>query len=174
MGRFSNLHQCTFKLHSPSCSEPPTRIHRWSLRLQEFDFKLEYERGLNNIANILPRKPFFDTPKVNEAEHFVNYVVSNSISKTLTFHEIREATQNGQILAKVCHSINNNRWRFYKNDIHMKPYYILRKELVFHGGVILRKQKLVIPDCLHRSVLRLAHEGHIGIVKCKARLCIKV
>ena len=56
----------------------------------------------------------------------------------------------------------------------MKPYYILRKELVFHGGVILRKQKLVIPDCLHRSVLRLAHEGHIGIVKCKARLCIKV
>ena len=167
-------HKPLLKLHSPSCSEPPTRIHRWSLRLQEFDFKSEYERGLNNIANILSRKPFFDTPKVNEAEHFVNYVVSNSISKTLTFHEIREATQNDQILAKVCHSINNNQWRFYKNDIHMKPYYILRKELVFHGGVILRKQKLVIPDCLHRSVLRLAHEGHIGIVKCKARLCIKV
>ena len=62
--------------------------HRWSLRLQEFDFKLEYEPGLNNIADILSRKPFFDTPKVNKAEHFVNYVVSNLIPKTLTFHEI--------------------------------------------------------------------------------------
>ena len=78
------------------------------------------------------------------------------------------------ILTKVGDAINNNRWRFYKNDIHMKPYYVLRKELVFHDGIILRKQKLDIPDCLRRSVLRLAHEGHIGIVKCKARLRSKV
>ena len=75
-------HKSLHKLYSPSCSEPSTRIHRWSLRLQEFDFKLEYERGLNNIADILSRKPFIDTPKVNKAEPFVNYVASNSISKT--------------------------------------------------------------------------------------------
>ena len=92
----------------------------------------------------------------------------------MTFHEIREATQNDQILAKVCDAITNNRWRSYKNDIHIKPYYVLRKELIFHDGVILRKQKLVIPHCLRHSVLRLAHEGHIGIVKFKARLCSKV
>ena len=87
-------------------SEPPCAI---GLRLQEFDFKLEYELGLNNIADVLSRKPFFDTPKINEAEYFVNYAVSNSIPKTLTFHEIREATQNDQIFAKVCDAINNNR-----------------------------------------------------------------
>ena len=63
-----------------------------NLRLQEFDFKLECKPGLNNIADILSRRPFFDTLKVNEAEHFVNYVVSKSIPKTLTFHEIRDAT----------------------------------------------------------------------------------
>ena len=43
------------------------------LRLQEYDFKLEYELGINNIADILLRKSFFDTHKVNEAEHFVKY-----------------------------------------------------------------------------------------------------
>ena len=120
------------------------------------------------------KKPFFDTPKVNEAEHFVNYVVLNSIPKTLKFHEIREAIQNDQILAKVCDAVNNNRWRFYKNDIHMKPYDVLRKELIFHDNVILRKQKLVIPHCLRRSVLRLAREGHIDVVKCKVKLRCKV
>ena len=56
----------------------------------------------------------------------------------------------------------------------MNPYCVLRKELIFHDGVILRKQELVIPPCLRRSFLRLAHEGHIGIVKCKARLRSKV
>ena len=75
---------------------------------------------------------------------------SRSLSK---FREIREVTQNDEILTKVCDAINNNRWRFYKNDIHMKPYYVLRKELIFHEGVSLRKQKLVIPNSLCRSVL---------------------
>ena len=110
---------------------------------------------MKNIADILSRKPSFDTPKVNEAEHFVNYVVSNSLPTTLKL---------------VCDVINNNRWRFYKNNIHMKPYYVLRKELTSHEGVILRNQKSVIPHCLRRSALRLVHEGHIGIVKSKAKL----
>ena len=69
---------------------------------------------MNNIADILSRKLFFGTPKVNEAEHFVNNVVSNSVPKTLKFHEIREATQNDEILLKVCDTINNNRWSFIK------------------------------------------------------------
>lgn len=49
------------KLYSPSCSEPPTCMHRWSLRLQKFDFKLEYKPGMNNIVDALSTKPFFDT-----------------------------------------------------------------------------------------------------------------
>ena len=40
---------------------------------------------MNNIADILSGKPIFDIPKVNEAEHFVNYVVSNLYLK---LHEI--------------------------------------------------------------------------------------
>ena len=73
-------HKPLLKLHSPFCSEPPTRIHWWPLRLQESDFKLECKPGMNNIADILSR--IFDTTKVNETENFVNYVVSNSIPKT--------------------------------------------------------------------------------------------
>ena len=56
----------------------------------------------------------------------------------------------------------------------MKPYYVLHRELIFHDSVILRKQKLVIPHCLRHSILRLAQEKHIGIVKYKARLRSKV
>ena len=81
-------HKLLLKLYSPSCSELPTHTHRWSLRLQEFNFKLEYKPELNNIADILSRKTFFDTPKSNEDEHFVNYVVSNLTPKKLAFHEI--------------------------------------------------------------------------------------
>ena len=92
---------------------------------------------MNNIADILLRKSSFDTPKVNEAGHFINYIVLNSIPKSLKFHEIREAIQNDQILTRICDVIINNRWRFYKNDMHIKSYYVLRKKLIFGDGVIL-------------------------------------
>ena len=88
----------------------------------------------------------------------------------MKLHEIREATQNDEVLTKVCDAITNNWWRFYKSDIHMKGYDVLRKELNFHDDVIIRKQKLIIPHCLRHSILTLAQEGHISIVKCKARL----
>ena len=52
----------------------------------------------------------------------------------------------------------------------MKGYDVLRKELNFHDDVIIRTQKLIIPHCLRHSILILAQEGHISIVKCKARL----
>ena len=95
---------------SPTCSEPPIiRIHPSSLRLQRFDFKLECEQGINNAADILTKIPLFKAPGVTEAEHFVNYVLSNSIPKTLKLHEIREATQNDQIYTKVCDAIDYDR-----------------------------------------------------------------
>ena len=135
---------------SPTCSEPPIiRIHPGSLRLQRFDFKLECEQGINNAADILTKIPLFKAPGVTEAEHFVNYVLSNSIPKTLKLHEIREATQNDQIYTKVCDAIDNDRSRFCKNDIYMKPYYVLQKEPIFHDCVILQKQNLVIRHCLY-------------------------
>ena len=82
-------HKPLLKLYSPTCLLPPTRIHRWALRLQEFYFDLGYEPGFKNIADILSRKPYFDPPKRNEAEHFINYVVTNAIPKTVTFTEIQ-------------------------------------------------------------------------------------
>ena len=117
-------------------------------------------------------KAIFDTPKANEAKHSVNYVVWNSIHKTLKFHKIREATQNGQILTKICDAIFNNQCRFYKSDIHMKFASVFK--LIFSDGATLRKQKLVFRHCLHHYISRLAHRGHIAIEKSKTGLRSKV
>ena len=55
-----------------------------------------------------------------------------------------------------------------------KSYVCVRKELTFIGHVILRGARIVIPEKLRQRVLRLAHEGHQGIVKMKERLRSKV
>ena len=39
---------------------PTTRVERWILRLSEHNFKIEYQRGQDNvIADVLSRLPFF-------------------------------------------------------------------------------------------------------------------
>ena len=42
------------------------------------------------------------------------------------------------------------------------------------GKLVLRGTRIVVPKALRGEVLRLAHEGHQGIVKMKARLRTKV
>ena len=55
-----------------------------------------------------------------------------------------------------------------------KSYVCIRNEETFIGHVNLRGTRIMIPEKLRQRGLRLAHEGHQGIVKKKERLRSKV
>ena len=55
-----------------------------------------------------------------------------------------------------------------------KPYVMVRNELTSIGQVSLRGTIIVIPTVLGQRVVKLAHEGHQGMVKMKERLRSKV
>ena len=50
----------------------------------------------------------------------------------------------------------------------------MRGELSAIGELVLRGTRIVLPKQLRCQALRLAHEGHPGIVAMKQRLCTKV
>uniref|UniRef100_A0A3Q3ECH9 ribonuclease H n=1 Tax=Labrus bergylta TaxID=56723 RepID=A0A3Q3ECH9_9LABR len=63
-------------------SKPPARIERWGLRLQPYNFKMEYRKGADNPADYMSRHPIrFDTADnaraTKVAEEYVNFIVSN-------------------------------------------------------------------------------------------------
>ncbi|CAK1599229.1 unnamed protein product [Parnassius mnemosyne] len=64
----------------------------------------------------------------------------------------------------------------YKNDWDdlIKSYKFFENELCFHGSILLRGNKIVIPQQLCKSVLDAAYEGHPGIVAMKGRLRSKI
>ena len=51
-----------------------------------------------------------------------------------------------------------------------KPFADLKDELCQKRGMILRNNRIVIPDALRPRILQLAHEGHQGIPKVKQHL----
>ena len=49
----------------------------------------------------------------------------------------------------------------------LQPYWTCREELNVEDGLILKGTRIVIPDKNHEAILKLIHEGHLGLSKCK-------
>lgn len=153
-------------------SKPPARIERWVLRLQSFKFKIVYQSGKQNIADSLSRlcqiknEPPFD----KENEHHIFTVIERNSPQAIKISQVvAESQLDGQITEAV-NKINKECWEPTDKNI----FYPFRLELTTVGHVILRGNRLVIPESLREQVLRLAHEGHPGETVMKRRLRAKV
>ena len=57
----------------------------------------------------------------------------------------------------------------YKIPDSLKSYWNFRGELSLVGNLILKATRILIPSSLRLEVLDKIHQGHQGIVKCRAR-----
>ncbi|KAL7851862.1 hypothetical protein SRHO_G00176470 [Serrasalmus rhombeus] len=162
-------------------SKPPARIERWDLRLQPYDLRVVYRKGLENPADYMSRHPIKvqtgkHTRATKVAEEYVNFLAQHTTPKAMTLAEIKEETLTDQILQKVSAHIRDHTWHMTNNDSWdvktLQKYKQICNELtVTHlGDFLLRSTRIVIPSALEDRVLQLAHEGHQGIVKTKTLL----
>ena len=68
-------------------SNPPPRIKRWVLRMQEFDYTVKYKPGSENIADALSRLICRDHKQErrieNVAEEYVRFVAQTATPKAM-------------------------------------------------------------------------------------------
>ena len=100
---------------------------------------------------------------------YVRMVALGSVPVALKIQEIEKVSAEDEELQVVCGCLVSGNW-----EGAPKSYVYVRNELTFIGHVILHGMPIVIPRKLRERVLRLAHEGHQGIVKMKERLRSKV
>ena len=156
----------------------PFRVERMRLKLQGFSFIVVYRTGKLNPADYASRHPLplsqcsREELKVSaELEAHVNWVVTNDIPQSLKLKEIRTATHCDPVLHDLCYAVKNKR---ALNDIKFKQYKNEAEELSVVKGVLLHGEKIVIPTSLQNKVLKIAHEGHQGLVKTKQFLISRV
>ena len=98
-------------------SNPPARIQRWMMRLQLYNFRVIYQKGLLNEADYLSRHPTSTTETTpNEeqiAEEHVNFIITHAISKHMTIEEFKEATARDPVLTRVKQSMQSGRWTIH-------------------------------------------------------------
>ena len=142
-------------------SNPPLRIQRWFLRLQQYNFSIVYKPGSKNAADYLSRHPIVTSPKPSIAEENVVFVSRNAVPKAVSLDEVQASTQADRKLCAVREAVTENRWG---TDI-VQPYRKIRDKLCIDDehGILLRGHCIIIPNNLRSKVVEITHEGHQGL-----------
>ena len=152
-------------------SKPSARIERWVLRLQCHDYKVVYRPGKTNIADALSRMNQSNSKDLSsEKEDIVRFVATEVTPVALTTREIERESEFDPELQSVRYYIETSDWSKCK----LMAYTCIKNELCTIGKLVMRGDRIVIPNTLRKRVLEAAHEGHQGIVKTKSRLRTKV
>ena len=147
------------KIFNDPVHKPPPRIERWILKLQPYEFTVEYRPGEDNPADYLSRHPDLTTEQSRReekvAEEYINYVFTNAVPKALTQEEIMIATKEDATLQAVILALNTGLWHNLRSSdaIHMATFDALARiktELATAnaGNTLLRGTRIVIPQSL--------------------------
>ena len=152
-------------------SKPSARIERWVLRLQCHDYKVVYRPGKTNIADALSRMNQCNSKALSsEKEDIIRFVATEATPFALTAREIERESELDPELQSVRYYIENDDWSKCK----LMAYTCIKNELCTIGKLVMRGDRILIPNTLRKRVLEAAQEGHQGIVKTKSRLRTKV
>ena len=146
-----------------------SRISRWQLKLQAYDFEINYVKGEKNIADFLSRKPMKSEPSKNDqTREYVNFTIKHSTPISLNIHEIREASKNDSTIQSISQALKTGKW----DDA--KEYKAIKDELCESENIILRENRILLPKAFHEKVIEIAHRGHLGMEKVKQIIRSKI
>ncbi|CAK1594433.1 unnamed protein product [Parnassius mnemosyne] len=154
-------------LFSPK-SKPCARVERWVLKLQAYRYKIKYKPGNTNIADPLSRLCKETNVQPIRDDHICQ-IVQLAKPHAISMRDIILQSGSDLEITNVKNGLYKNQW-----DESVKTFKIFEDELCFYDNILLRGNKIVIPNKLRQQVLVAAHEGHPGIVSMKERLRAKV
>ena len=159
----------TFLFH---CRLRNARLTRWTLLLQEFNLKVDYIPGSENIVDALSRNPVGRDDKSNETSLLqcilsaTSKFVQNEYARQIkSFSSILETQQHDQDLKKIMDQLLASS----KEKLSYLDHYSLVGGVLFFRRYVESDQWLVcIPSHRVNELISNIHEhfGHVGPKKC--------
>ena len=155
-------HEPLAAIFNKPSSKPLPRIEKWVLFLQSYDFTVEYCPGKDNPSNYPFLHPLehndeeMTSSQTTEAE--VRFVMNSSIPDAVSLKDIKRETELDPVLQKTILVIQSGKLREFQKDPDLKPYKLIATEMSIIDDV---------PESAQQQIIKLSHEGHQGIVRCK-------
>ena len=146
----------------------PDRLHRFSLELQAFDYRVEYKPGKLNVdADVLSRNPI--SPPEDTENRSPIHAMAVTVRKNFEWPDakgkVRKEQENDKLFGTIIKKLES------PDDCKE------RKKFFIEDGMLYRRKKrktgekitLCIPKCLQEDVMYHIHDditgGHLGVVK---------
>lgn len=132
-----------------------TRAEGFLLRLMPYDFKIEYVKSKDNIADSLSRLiEVRNDSEFNEDSKI--YLCAIEID-SIPLKEIIEEIEQDEELKALKASILTGHWSKTQAN-----YHAMKHELAVVTGVITRNSKIILPKTLIGKALQMSHSSHCG------------
>lgn len=148
-------------------NEMSPRIQRLMMKMQRYDFELVYTPGKHlYLADALSRATTGSCASTTDedVECHVKLISSALPVSDTKSRQIADATQRDADLQRVIQNMDEG-WPAGS----CSQFYHVRGDLSCVDGLLLKKERIVIPRALRQDILNRIHEGHLGIEKCKRR-----
>ena len=153
---------------SKSLNKATPRLQRILIRTSPYHFTVCYIPGLTNqladyLSHLGGQK---DTIKLPNLHLF--QITKQLSTRNDSLNQLRLATQEDDGLALLKHTITQG-WPSTVKEVPsvIQPYWTFHEELTVEDGLLLKGTRIVIPSKKHEAILKLIHEGHLGLNKCK-------
>ena len=154
---------------SKSPSDASHTLERLVHKILPYDFKVEYIQGKCNVlADCLSRAAVADTIKLPIVNvHYVTSSLNCSADKLQTLHESTKEDDTLVLLKEIV----TQGWPEKIKDLppELQPYWTFWEAITVADGLLLKGNRIIIPDKDRPQILKQIHEGHLGIQKCLHR-----
>lgn len=149
------------------------RAEGWAMRLEAFDFDVEFIKGTDNIADPSSRLYEGEDEAYEEGEAPCE-IASLTVTEPeqmifgddcLTPLEVSYHTAHDEELKAVMVAIETGKW-----EQELAPYRNYNEELTETDGLLTKLGLAIVPRVLRSKALHLAHKGHPGMTKMKSIL----
>jgi len=135
------------------------RMQHYAVFLQGFDFDIKYRKTENHgNADGLSRLPIKEKFIANYDALDV-YTIDTLNILPAKANEIKLETSKDPNLLKLVEAL--------EKGVSLKKFGLQDHEFALNNGILLRKDRVVIPENLRNRILKELHMGHMGMVKMK-------
>ncbi|XP_048590584.1 uncharacterized protein LOC116613084 isoform X1 [Nematostella vectensis] len=165
-------HKPLISVLGPKSKPPSARIERWLLYLQQFSYVVRHISGKENSADALSRLPVgpVQTADSKATSEYVFSTAKAAVPVAMTPKHVEVVSEKDPTLILVREAIRSGDFTRLTGTL----YKAVSKELWIAGQLVMRGNRIVLPESLWKQAIILAHEGHQGMVRTKSRLRSKL
>ncbi|UYV83884.1 K02A2.6-like [Cordylochernes scorpioides] len=144
------------------------RLHRWALELSNFDFDIRYtNKDTMLCADEFSKLPLEEINSMEDNIDLMTHDISLLNVTPLDHLIIEEETNKDLVLNKLKEYLLEDP-QLAKKDETMKPFLSKLENFSILQGCIFVDSRTVIPRTCQDQMLKLLHQGHIGINRMKS------